>query len=90
MVSVIKRSGRRQMFSPAKIRGSISGAARGARVAPMRTRELVRDIAQPVSNLVRRKKVMKVTEIRKSILGRLDRQLKAVSDAWRRYEKNKK
>ncbi len=90
MATVIKRDGKRQAFSPMKVKNSILKAAKDARISPMRANELVSNIVQPVSNLVRAKNIIKATDIRRSILGRLDRQLKAVSNSWRKHEKKSK
>jgi len=90
MVQVIKRGGRRQKFIPAKIKNSIKKAATGARISPARTRELVKDVGESVIDLYKRKKLVKSVDLRKSILGRLNRRMKSVASAWKKGEKKKK
>jgi len=90
MTQVIKKSGRRQAFSPAKIKHSIKKAAEEARISSAKTRELVKDVGESVIDLYKRKKLVKTIDLRKSILGRLNRKAKSVASAWRRYEKRKK
>lgn len=90
MVQVIKRGGRRQKFIPAKIKNSIKKAAKAARVSPAKTRELVKDVGESVIDLYKRKKLVKTIDIRKSILGRLNRRAKSVASAWKKSEKRKK
>jgi transcriptional regulator NrdR family protein len=89
MTSVIKRGGKKQEFSPAKIRHAIEKAAKEAKVAPKKAEELVEAIVKPISELAKSKRVIKAVDIRKSVLGRLDRRLKSVASSYRRYEKKK-
>jgi len=90
MGRVIKRSGRRQAFSAAKVRRSVQQAARDAKVSTAKTRELLRDVADSAVNFYKRKRVVKATELRRSILRRLDRRARAVSSAWRRYDRRRR
>ncbi|GAI93827.1 unnamed protein product [marine sediment metagenome] len=90
MTQVIKKGGKKQRFIPAKIKNSIKKAAAGARISPAKTRELVIDVGESVIDLYKRKKLVKTIDLRKSILGRLNRKSKSVASAWKRYEKRKK
>jgi len=90
MGQVIKRSGKRQAFSAAKIRKSISGAAKRAGFSPTKTRELVKDVGESVIKLYKGKRLVRTSAIRKSILGRVDKRVKSVGRAWRVAEKKKK
>ncbi|GAH37897.1 unnamed protein product [marine sediment metagenome] len=90
MTQVIKKGGKKQKFIPAKIKNSIKKAAAGARISPAKTRELVKDVGESVIDLYKRKKLVKTIDLRKSILGRLNRKSKSVASAWKRYEKRKK
>ncbi len=90
MGQVIKRSGKKQAFSAAKIRKSIGGTAKKAGFSPAKTRELVQDVGDGVIKLYKGKKLVRTSAIRKSILGRVDRRVKSVGRAWRVGEKKKK
>lgn len=90
MTQVIKRGGVRQKFMPEKIRRSVRKAATGAKVSQARTRELVSDVGNSVVDLFKKKRLVKTVDIRKSILGRLNRRMKSVASSWRRAEKKKK
>ena len=87
MVKVIKRSGKKEAFSPGKIKKSVEKAAREVGMAPKKIRILISDVADPLIDVVRKKRVVKAVDIRKSMLRRLDRRAKSVSGAWRRYDK---
>lgn len=85
---VIKRGGKKQVFLASKIKSSIQKSARDAGISPSKISGLIKEVAEPVISLYKKKNV-KSTALRKSILRRLDRRMKSVSAAWRRYEKNK-
>jgi len=90
MTQVIKRGGRKQKFVPAKIRYSIKKAAQEAKISPEKQKQLVKDVGEAVIDFAKKKKLVKAVELRKSILGRIQRRMKSVASAWRRYEKRKK
>ncbi len=90
MAKVVKKSGKKQTFLPRKIRTSVERAAKEAGLNPKKTKELVEEVAEPVIELYRKKKVVKAADLRRSLLGRLDRKAKKVSAAWRRYDRKKK
>jgi len=90
MVKVVKRGGAEEEFIPDKIRESVSKAAKEAGLAVDKIRVLVREIAEPVIQLFGKKEVVKTSELRKSLLGRLDRKAKKVSIAWRKHDKTVK
>ena len=90
MGTVVKKGGKKQAFSAAKIRRSVEKAAKDVKMAPAKVKELVKNVADPVIALYKKKRTVKVSALRRSILGRLDRRAKKVSAAWRRYDKKKK
>ncbi|MCK4647658.1 hypothetical protein KAT24_01880 [Candidatus Pacearchaeota archaeon] len=90
MTQVIKRGGRRQKFIPAKIKNSIKNAAKAARISPAKTRELVNEVGGAVIEFAQKKKLVKTIDLRKSILGRINRRIKSVASAWKKSEKRKK
>jgi len=89
MTIVVKKGGRRQAFSPTKIRNSIRIAAKRARFSPEKIRKLVKEVGEPVIDSYKKKKLVKTSDIRKSILIRLNRNAKSVASAWKKYKKKK-
>ena len=89
MGKVIKRSGRIEAFSAAKIKRGIERAAKDARLSPSDVRKLVLKVAEPLIKLNKNKRLVKVTDLRRAILGRLERKAKRVSAAWRRFDKKR-
>ncbi len=90
MTHVIKRGGRRQSFSPSKIKNSIKKATREAGFSPSKTQKLVKDVGEAVIAFFRKKRVVKTTDIRKSILRRLSTKAKSVIPSWKRHERKKR
>ena len=90
MGKIVKRGGKRQSFSAAKIRKSVQDASRDAKISVAKARGLVKDIAEPVIAHYKGKKTVLARDLRRSILGRLDRRMKKVSNAWRRYDQKRK
>jgi len=90
MTTVIKKGGKRQAFVPNKIRKSVVMAAKEARLSPAKIKSLLKEVAEPVIAFYRKKKLVKSVDIRRALLGRLDRKVKAVSASWRKYQSRKK
>ena len=91
MGQVIKRGGKkRQVFNSAKIRKSIQKAAKDVKFSPTKIKELVKEVSNAVIKQYKGKRVVKSIVLRKSILGRLDRRVKSIASAWKRYEKRRK
>jgi transcriptional regulator NrdR family protein len=90
MTNVIKRGGKRkQPFSPSKIKSAIKGAVKEAGFSPSKVEETVKEVGNEVIDVFGKKRVVKSVDIRKSILGRLQRRSKAAAVAWKRFEKRK-
>ena len=85
-----KGNKRKQRFMPIKIRRSIEKAAKDAKVPAKKIEQLVLDVAEPVIALARKKNVVKTTDLRRSILGRLDRRIKKVSKSWKKFDQKKR
>lgn len=90
MTKVVKRSGQKQAFNSSKIRKSILKAAKDSGLAVSKTKNLIKEVAEPVISFCKKKKSIKAIKIRKMVLGRLDRRAKAVSRAWRAYDRKSK
>lgn len=86
-MKVVKKNGEKQVFVAAKVRRSVEKAAKEAKYSLSARKELVKEVAEPVIKLYKKKKVVKAADLRKAILGRLDRKAKRVSVAWRRYDR---
>lgn len=85
-----KRSGKRQVFKKDKLIKSIEKSAKDAKLSTKAMEELIENIAHPVAEWVRSKKEVHATNLRRSILGRLERRKKSVSNSWKKYDKSKK
>lgn len=90
MTQVIKRSGKRQAFSPLKIRRTLELAAKEAKLSPSLIKKLIKEVAEPLIAFIKKKKVIKAINIRKSLLARVDRRIKKVSYALRRFDIKKR
>ena len=90
MVKVLKKRKKKQTFSPAKLKRSIEKAAREAKSSQAKIKKLIEEVANPVIALTKKKRVIKTTDIRRLLLGRLERRARSVSNAWRKYEKKKR
>ena len=89
MGTVIKKGGRKQLFNATKLRRSILKAAKEAKLSKAKANELIKQVAEPVIALYKKKKV-KTADLRKALLGRLNRRAKKVSSAWKRYDRARK
>jgi len=90
MTTVVKKGGKRQAFSPAKIRRSVERAAKDAKVPPAKRKKLVKEVCDPAIALMKKKRSIKAADIRRSLLGRLARKSKKAASAWRKFDKKKK
>ncbi len=90
MGKVIKKGGRRQAFSPIKIRRSIQRAAKEAGFSPAKIRKTVREVGDEVITFYKKKRLVPSGVLRRSVLGRIERRSKATALAWRRQEKRKR
>ena len=87
MGMVLKRGGRRQAFSAAKLRRSVEKAAKDGKVSAGRRKELQKEVADTAIKHYEGKRTVRAADLRRAILGRLDRRAKAASAAWRRYDR---
>jgi transcriptional regulator NrdR family protein len=91
MTTVIKKGGeKRQAFSPAKIKNAINAAAKEAGLSPAKRAELIKEVADPAIAFFKKKRLVKATEIRRSILRRLEVRSKATASKWKKFKKKKK
>lgn len=86
MTDVIKRNKTRQKFSVIKLERSIQKAAREAKLNAAKGREIAREIAGGVTKLIKKRKSVKSTELRRRVLRRLENRSMAAVLAWRRFD----
>ena len=89
MTEVIKKSGKKEQFSPEKIRKSIAGAAQQADIPDERKDEVVYEVVGTVIPILESKEGIDTSEIKGIILGELDKVEPAVASSWRKYEEGK-
>jgi transcriptional repressor NrdR len=90
MTQVIKRGcKKKEAFSPSKIKNSVKKAAKEAGFSTSKIEDVVKEVGNGVIGFFEKKKVVKSVEIRRSILGRLDRSAKRVVKTWKKFEKRK-
>ena len=89
MVDVIKRSGRRQGFSFIKLQKAIDKAAKDAKMPITKRKELCKEVAEGVKESLIRKNTISAVNLRRRVLGRLDRRSKATLNAWRKYDRRR-
>ncbi|HLC74329.1 MAG TPA: ATP cone domain-containing protein [Candidatus Nanoarchaeia archaeon] len=89
-MDVIKRNRKRQRFSATKLRRSIDGAARRGSVKASQRSVIVREISTGIMGRLRGRRTVRSTELRRMVLGRLERKSRAAAAAWRRSERKKK
>ena len=89
MTEVIKRDNRKQKFSLSKLENSITKAAKEAKLSPIKGKELSKDISQGIHTLVKRRKSIRTTEIRKKVLKRLESRSRAIVLSWQRYDRSR-
>ncbi|MEK6903288.1 MAG: ATP cone domain-containing protein [Nanoarchaeota archaeon] len=87
---VLKRSGKRERFSRAKLQRSIERAAKDAGISPSRRRELALDLVDSVLDNMKKRSSMSAVELRERVLSRLDRQARSVASAWRSFDRKRK
>ena len=90
MGKVIKKGGsKKETFDPKKIKRSVERAAKDAKVSPAKKRELLKEVVEPTIEFFKKKKEVKAPDLRRAILGRIERRSKAVFKAWKKFEKKK-
>jgi len=87
---VIKKDGTKEPFNPVKIRNSIVAAAQRTDLSEERQDEVAEEVTATVIEAAKEKEEITTLEIREKILDELDSIEPTVSDAWRKYEQEKK
>ena len=87
---VIKKDGTKEPFDAGKIRNSIAAAAQRTDLSEERQNEIVEEVAAIVIGTAEGKEEIATSEIREKILDELDSIEPAISEAWRKYDQEKK
>ena len=83
---VIKKSGKKQIFSSKKLRKSIDNAAKEAKVEKKRRERIEEEITEVVEELIELNGELTTSEIRDIVLMRLEKMESAVARAWLVFE----
>ena len=89
-ITVIKSNGQKVPFNAKKIIGSITRAAKDAKLSPEEINHIVDEVSNQVIQFVEAKDKILSSEIRDEILAALDRLAPAVSAAWRQFMTGRK
>lgn len=86
---VVKKDGSKQDFDPGKIRNAVSMAAKEAGISEDKKDEVVEQVVSAVMGIIQGKEEVTSTEIKTKVLMELDNIEPSVSDAWRKYDREK-
>ena len=86
---VIKKDGTKEPFDAEKIRKAIAAAAQRTDLPEEKKNEVVAQVAAKVIQMAEGKDEVATSEIRENILSELDSVEPAVSETWKKYEKEK-
>ncbi len=87
---VIKKGGKREPFRAEKLKGSIRGACKDARLSAVRAKRAVAQISRQVLRFAAKRKTVKVATLRKEVLAGLRKAEPAAAKAWLRYERRRR
>jgi transcriptional regulator NrdR family protein len=87
---VIKRDGSRQPFDAEKIKNAIRAAGAETDVADEEIEKAVEQVMVSVLQVAGEKEVISTAEIKEKVLSELDTIKPAISEAWRKYDREKK
>jgi len=87
---VTKKDGSKMPFDSEKIKKSISMAADQAYLSEEKKNEVVEKVTAAALQMAEGKEEITTTEIREKVLSELDALEPSVSEAWRKYDQEKK
>lgn len=88
---VIKGDGTKEPFDVGKIRNAVTAAAAATTLTEERKNEVVEQVVSKITQMViEGKDEIPTSEIKENILGELDNVEPSVSEAWRKYDQEKK
>jgi transcriptional regulator NrdR family protein len=84
---VIKRGGKRERFSAAKVKAAIRGACKDIHLPAKRTKVVVAKVSAPVLKFAKSRKTVRTSVLRAKSLAGLRKIEPKAAKAWLRYEK---
>jgi transcriptional regulator NrdR family protein len=87
---VVKKDGTKVPFDAEKIKKAIAAAADQAGISEERKNEVVEQVTASAVQMAGAKEEITSVEIREKVLGELDQVEPSVSEAWRKYDQEKK
>jgi transcriptional regulator NrdR family protein len=90
MTKVIKRGGKKQAFNSSKLKKSVQKACRDAKLSSSTKKEVLNEVVIPTIAVIKKRKVIRSTDIRKLLLKKLGKHSKGAAKAWKSFEKKKK
>ena len=87
---VIKKDGTKQPFDAGKIRNAIIAAAAETGLSEERTNKAAEQVTATIIQMVEAKEEITTSEIREKVLSELDSIEPEISEAWRKYDREKK
>ncbi len=87
---VIKRDGSKEPFDAQKIRNAIIATAYETDLPEKETNKAVEQVMAAVMQMAEEKEEIATSEIREKVLSELDRLEPAISEAWRKYDRENK
>jgi transcriptional regulator NrdR family protein len=87
---VIRRGGKRQPFSPEKLKRSIRLACKDAHLSMVRAKGVVAKVARPVLKFAKGRKTVRTSVLRTKVLAGLRKVEPVVAKAWSQYEKRRR
>ena len=87
---VIKKDGRKEPFDVEKIKKSVEAAAKMANLSEERIKEVVDQVLRATTQLAEGKEEIATSELKEKILAELGIIEPSVSEAWKKYEQEKK
>jgi len=87
--TVVKKDGTREDFNPDKIKNSVEKAAADAGLTEGRRQELGAEVLERLEKAEQARQEVATSELREKILKILDELAPSVSEAWRKYDRER-
>lgn len=87
MTDVIKSNGKREQFSPEKVKNSVENAVKDAGFSPQEKMNVIEHASQDVIQMAQNKNQIQTKQIRDTVLNDLEQDDQQVANAWKQYER---
>ncbi|KKS81991.1 MAG: hypothetical protein UV58_C0014G0037 [Candidatus Wolfebacteria bacterium GW2011_GWC1_43_10] len=87
---VIKRGGKKEPFSAAKIKKSIRDVAKDAHLSRVRVKRAVSKVSRAALKLAAKRKIIATATLKKTILSQLTKVEPTAAKAWRKYDQRRR